>query len=183
MKRGSLLERRSLPRDYDEVVPQWLKDQDRHPCFFCFRLFLDAVLHVLRTEVDPILQQKTKGYHKEDEPVAFIFDQQQEFKDQAIKTFYALKALRDTDNRMGSITFGCRKQYVPLQAADLMAYYGRRIISHVIKDEAWRDPMERFLEERHNLKIYRYERAGLIEWVKEVSAARDARLARERSLL
>ena len=166
-------------KDYDEVVPKWLKDSDQHPYFFCFRLFLDAVLHVVRTQVDPILRVKNKGYRKNDEPIAFIFDRQQTFQDQAIRTFNGVKELRDIDDRMGSITFGSRKQYVPLQAADLMAYYGRRIVAHDIKGEAWRDPMERFLEERHNLMIYKYNREGLIKWVEEVEAVRTKRLKNE----
>jgi hypothetical protein len=80
---------------------------------------------------------------------------------------------------MDSITFGSRATYVPLQAADLMAYYGRRIVSHIIKGEAWRDPMELLLEERHNLKVFTYDRAGLMKWVLEVTQVRDARMARE----
>jgi len=163
-------------RDYDDIVPQWLKDEDQHPYFFCFRLFLDAVLHLLKTQVDPILGQKTKAYRKDREQVAFIFDEQEEFKQQALRTYYGLKDIRDTDDRLGPIAFGTRDTYAELQAADLMAYYGRRIVSHMIKGEAWRDPIERSFEERHNLMIYMYNRAGLTNWVDEVSAVREARL-------
>lgn len=156
-------------KDYDEVVPQWLKDSDQHPYFFCVRLFLDALLNLLKTDLD--LKLKTK------ESIACIFDRQQEFQDQEIATFNGLKALRDPENRLSSLTFGSREQYVPLQAADLMAYYGRRIVAHKLKGEAWRDPFELLLEKKHSLMIYTYNRAGLIEWVNEVTAVRDARLA------
>ena len=159
-------------KDYDEVVPQWLKDSDQHPYFFCFRLFLDALLHLLNTEIDPKLKNK--------ESIACVFDRQDEFEEQARRTFNGLKSLRDPDDRLSSITFGSRAQYVPLQAADLMAYFGRRIVTHILKGEGWRDPFERLLEKKHSLMVYTYNRAGLIEWVNQVTAVRDARLARER---
>jgi hypothetical protein len=159
-------------KDYNEVVPKWLKDDDQHPYFFSFRLLLDAILHLLVTEIDPHLKTK--------ESVACIFDRQEEFREQATKTFYGLKALRDPDNRLSSIDFGSRAKYVPLQAADLMAYYGRRIVAHRLKGEAWRDPIERLLEKKHSLMIYTYDRVGLVNWVLEVTRVRDVRILRER---
>jgi hypothetical protein len=158
-------------KDYDEVVPQWLKDDDQRPYFFCFRLFFDAILHLLKTEIDPVLERK--------ESVACYFDRQEEYAEQAHKTFIGLKSLRDPDDRLTSLTFGSRAQYVPLQAADLMAYYGRRIVTHILKGEAWRDPFESLLEKKHSLMIYTYNRAGLIDWVRDVTAVRDARLAHQ----
>jgi hypothetical protein len=172
----------TLPtKDYDEIVPQRLKDADREPYFFCLRLFFDAVLDLLRLEVDPVLTKKRKGYRKTDEPVAFIFDQKgdEEFQAHARRAFNAIKALRDADGRMDSLTFGSRATCVPLQAADLMAYWGRRIVSHMIKGEAWRDPMELFLEERHNLMFSLYNRERLVRWVLDVIGAADRRILRD----
>jgi len=157
-------------RDYEEVVPKWLKDEDQHPYFFCFRLFLDALLDIISKDIDRKFKTKKS--------VACIFDQKPEFQPQAIKTFNAIKKLRDPDDRLSSLTFGSRKQYVPLQAADLMAYYGRRILTHMMQGKAWRDPMERLLEERNSLMIYTYPRSSLIKWVDDVTMVRNARLAR-----
>jgi hypothetical protein len=111
-------------RDYDAIVPDWLKTQIGHPYYFCFQLFFDTILDAL-----------TKFEHPfpPGEQVAFFFDQQQEFKNKALEVFDNLHAIKDVDNRMGAITFVRKEQYIPLQAADLLAFRMRKVVTRKLK--------------------------------------------------
>lgn len=64
-----------------------------------------------------------------------------------------VKDIVDPEDRFTSLTFGSKDAYIPLQTADLLAFYARRILTHEMQGKAWRDPFERLLEERHNLML------------------------------
>jgi hypothetical protein len=114
-------------RDYDRLVPAWIKDEVQHPYHFCFQLFFDCLLKQLKTwfqEPFPVGEQ-----------VAFFFDQQDEFKEKALRTFDNVKALKDDEHRMGSIAFVCKEKYVALQAADLAAYRMRKMLTRRLRGQ------------------------------------------------
>jgi len=77
-----------------------------------------------------------------------------------------LKELLDPEDRFTSLTFASKKDYVPLQAADLLAFYARRILTHDLQNKAWHDPFERMLEKRHNLMLRYFTRDQLIHFAK-----------------
>jgi len=136
-------------RDYNALSPEWLKSETEHPYHFCFQLFFDMLLPMLRqfdTPLDPDVQ------------VAFFFDQNRQFEEKAGRAFHLIKGLRDHDNRMGSYTFADKKVEIQLQAADLIAYlvrsqqcrklkFGLPITD--VKPESW----EELLISRRNVNV------------------------------
>ena len=115
-------------RAYDRVVPAWLKGEAQHPYHFCFQMFFDQILVLLREKLEPPLPLG--------EQIAFFFDQQQEFKSKAEELFAIIKALRDREDRMGSLTYASRTKYIQLQAADLLAYRTRKVLARKIAGKA-----------------------------------------------
>jgi len=83
----------------------------------------------------------------------------------------------DPDDRLASITFASKEDYVPLQAADLLAFYARRILTHQQQGKAWEDPFERLMEERHNLMLYYFTREQLIEFARKGIEVKKSRLS------
>lgn len=137
-------------RDYDRLVPAWLKAEVQHPYHFCFQLFFEAMLYALEMFSPPMLPR---------EQVAFFFGRQNEFKDRALLTYDITRAVKDFKNRMGSITFADNKTYIPLQAADLLAFRQRKVLTRIIEGTAavstgsW----DEALESRHNLIMNYYD--------------------------
>lgn len=106
-------------QDYDRVFSPELKAYFKHPYHFCFQGFIGIILHTLDTFFDERLLPGEK--------IAFFFDQQEEFEPEALKTFLGLKAREDPNRRLGSIAFVDKREYLPLQAADLIAFRLRKI--------------------------------------------------------
>jgi hypothetical protein len=110
-------------KDYDEVVPKWLKDEVVHPYHFSLQNFFDNFLTTLKEQVPLMLLPW--------EQVAFSFEQQDEFEEKALEIFRLIKK-RDDDNRMGSIAFVPKGQFRAHEAADLFAYQMRKAITRKI---------------------------------------------------
>ena len=107
-------------KDYDEVVPSWLKNETQHPYHFSLQNFFDNVLNTLRESLPLLLLPW--------EHIAFSFEQQEEFEKKAIELFHLIKK-RDTHNRMGSIAFVPKGKFRAHEAADLFAYRMRKVIT------------------------------------------------------
>lgn len=105
-------------KDYNEIVPQWLKDIIKHPYYFCFQLFFQETLKTLKDRFEIPFPSEEK--------VLFFFDKQQEFNEYAIKVAKNIQKLHDVDDRIGGISFEDKATYLPLQAADLLAYRIRK---------------------------------------------------------
>src|SRR5208282_4069477 len=90
-------------RAYDSMLPDWMKSEYEHPYHFCFQLFFDQIIAVLRDNMEVPLPPN--------EQVAFFFDQQFEFKQLAEKNYSLIKALRDKDDRMGALAYVDRRKY------------------------------------------------------------------------
>lgn len=99
-------------RDYEEFAPDWFQRESEHPYYFGFQLFFDMLLGTLEKLLDPPLPPQQK--------LTFVLDQN-DFMQRSAGTFLQLKALRDTHNRMGTITFKSRKDCPLLQVVDLIA--------------------------------------------------------------
>jgi Protein of unknown function (DUF3800) len=112
-------------QDYDRILPEWIKDDAQHPYTFCFQLLLNVLLPYLESSLEPPLGP--------DDQVGFFFDQQKEFEKRARLAFHRVKTLRDYKNRMGALAFVDKRKYLPLQAADLLAYLIRSAQARRIK--------------------------------------------------
>lgn len=112
---------------YDRFTPERMKQAMEHPYQYCFQAFLDHLVPALEVMVDPPLQMGDK--------VDFFFDQQDEMEIRADRTFSIVKCLRDSNARMGTLTFADGLDYVPLQAADLLAYVMRQSASRKRKGD------------------------------------------------
>lgn len=164
-------------KDWDETLPNDIKGGGLggklsfdHPYHFCFQMFFARFMDLLTSEID-------KRFPKRKETVAFVFDQQREFEEVASAGFHIIKDVVDPENRLTSLTFGDKKQHIPLQAADLCAFYARRILTHQMQGKGWRDPFELEMEKRHNLMLYHFTRAQLVEFARQGIAVKQARAA------
>lgn len=164
-------------KDWDEALPESIKGGGLggklsfdHPYHFCFQMFFARFMDLLTGEID-----KRFARQKFREKVAFVFDQQRQFEGIATAGFHILKDALDPENRLASLTFGSKEDYIPLQAADLLAFYARRILTHQMQGKAWRDTFERQMEKRHNLMLYYFTREQLIQFARKGIAARQAR--------
>jgi hypothetical protein len=133
-------------------------------------MFLARFMELLTIEID-----KRFGNRKIKETVAFVYEQQKQFEDIASAGFDVIKTVVDPDGRLASLRFGSKEDHIPLQAADLMAFYARRILTHQLEGKAWRDPFELLLEERHNLMLYHFTREQLLEFARKGIALKQSR--------
>jgi hypothetical protein len=149
---------------YDKLTPAWMKEDMQHPYQFCFQLFLDQVRGIVDEMLEPPLDPSDK--------VDFFFDQQNEWEIRARQTFSTVKQLRDVRNRLGVLSFVDKKEFPPLQAADLLAYVMRQSASHrlngdfSIKQGGWEDQ----LIERRNAMIGYYNETDLQRFFNEAAA-------------
>jgi hypothetical protein len=164
-------------KDWNEALPEDIKGGGLggrlnfdHPYHFCFQMFFVRFMELLTEEID-----KRCSRQKLKEKVAFVFEQQHQFEDVAAAGFHIIKDILDPDNRLASLTFGSKEDYIPLQAADLLAFYARRILTHQMQGKAWRDPFEQQLEERHNLMLYHFTREQFIDLARKGMALKQAR--------
>jgi hypothetical protein len=119
-------------RDYDEMMPKVLKEEVQHPYHFCFQLFFDTVLDVVRTQFEqPFPQEET---------IRFVFDRQEQFRGHAVAVYDLIRRVKDSDGRMGPISFEHSRQAVPLQAADLLASRARKMLTRRLRGETMMTP-------------------------------------------
>ncbi len=118
-----------------------------NPYHTCLQNLFAKFPKFLKEEFDPHV---SKG--KPVEKIAFVFHRHQELGPAAAAGFEICKDVLDSDDRFSSITFGSSKDCVPLQVADLLAFYARRIFTRDLKGIP-RDEFELALLERDNLHL------------------------------
>jgi hypothetical protein len=165
-------------KDYDELMAPGLRSpsdarrlQFSHPYHFCFAMLLVRFMAYLTSDIDQRFPRKPEFKEK----VAFVFDQQQQFEKVANLGFALCKKLFDQDDRFLSITFASKTANVPLQAADLLAFYSRRILTHQLEGKGWKDPFERMMEERNNLMLHYFTRQQMEDFAQKLDALEKAR--------
>jgi len=100
-----------------------------NPWHTCFQNFFAKFLHFLKEMVDPVISKRIPP-----EKIVFVFHQHKVFGPAAeIGYTIILKAL-DHGGRLGTISFGSSEDYLPLQAADLFAFYCRRRFTRFLKN-------------------------------------------------
>jgi Protein of unknown function (DUF3800) len=163
-------------KHYDQILAPEIRDPRlgelgfEHPYHFCFQMLFVRMMEYLNNEIDERFPRKL-GFK---EKVAFVFDRQQQFEALATRNFNRIKKIIDPEDRLASITYGSKQDHIPLQAADLLAFYTRRILTHQNQGKPWQDPFERMLEERHNLMLHYFTREQMIEFASKILAAKRA---------
>jgi len=107
---------------YHQIIPAWYQQRpDHHPYDLCINGFFVEVLTGIGTCL--LLPR--------DAQCAFFFDQSNDPKwQQSIHViFNGVKSLRDPDHRMGALTFADMRHTLPLQAADMVAYRMRQVLT------------------------------------------------------
>lgn len=168
-------------KDWVNHLPEGLKDGKRrrrrtlnfrHPYHFCFQMFFVRLMEHLKSDVD-------KRFHRSkgrEEGVAFVFDRQKEFEKIAQENFQIVKGEIDPDDRFIRIIFASGKKPIPLQAADLLVFYARSMLTHQNQDKICRDPFEKMLMARGNVHLYHFSRRDMIEFSNNVNARRQTRM-------
>ncbi len=151
----------SVP-DYEKYDPDWFQWENEHPYYFVFQLFFDMLLGTLEKLLDPPLPPREK--------LTFVLDQN-EFMQRSAGTFLQLKALRDTHDRMGTITFKSHKDCPLLQAADLIAGLMRGAVSQRAPNQPERE-WAQAMRQRYNLITGIYNRENIPGLIHRIMAAK-----------
>jgi hypothetical protein len=101
--------------DYENTIPSWAKKTaafgDKYN--FCFQMCLGLVMEWI-AHLDPPMPDTDR--------IAFMFDQRERGQEITSTSYSQIKKFRDADDHMGTLAFDSRKRFLPLQAADLVAY-------------------------------------------------------------
>jgi len=129
------------------ALPKWMRTDADTPYHICFQAFFDILLDVVRNKLERPLDPADQ--------IAFFFGQQQQYQPLALQIFGQIKRLRDAEDRMGTITFASNIKRLELQAADLIAYRMRKLVSRTLagKPAVSEGSWDEELESRHNLVI------------------------------
>jgi len=149
-------------RDYKELAPDWFQRENEHPYHFGFQLFFDMLLGTLEKLLDPPLRKLQK--------LAFILDQNDSMQRSA-GSFLQLKALRDTHNRMGTITFKSRQDCPLLQVVGLILHLMREEVAR----QAQSKPRQQWaleMRQRYNLLVGIYDQENIGGLIQRIMAAK-----------
>jgi hypothetical protein len=116
-------------RDYREIIPECFH-KEYNPYYFLFAKCIEQLWRVSFLAIPP------------DEQLAFVFDEKLGFEGRSTAIFYALRDHQfPYSDKMGSVQFASSKKFVPLQAADLVAFeyrkYGEREIHKTGRPVRW----------------------------------------------
>ncbi|HWA95971.1 MAG TPA: DUF3800 domain-containing protein [Terracidiphilus sp.] len=100
-------------KDYDEVIKQWVPPMWQNPYYFLFIGFLSSVTSI----------NKFLGGGKQ---IEFIFDHNNQVKKPSLKLYEQVAHLSQFAGRIRDIHYEDEKIFLPLQAADLIAWQIRR---------------------------------------------------------
>jgi hypothetical protein len=148
-----------IVRDYDDVVPEYLKRETEHPYHFSLQSVFDNVLQTFESTLPLMLLPS--------EQVSFSFEQQDQFEKKAIEVFNLVKK-RDLFNRLGSIGFVPKGKCRGHETADLFAYRMRKAITRKSNGQVPFSPgsWDEELNARNSLVVAYVDRQGLLDMVK-----------------
>lgn len=96
--------------DAYNTFPDHVKEVTRSPYLMCMRYILSEVA------------KKSGMFIGEDEDIAYIFEDQPVWELKAHELYTGLRTEFQREYRMGTIAFGSKRKFKPLQAADRLAY-------------------------------------------------------------
>ena len=107
----------------------------RDPYIFCLQVGMERIAHYF----GPHLPRSEK--------IACVFEEKDKVAHSAARHYEAVKAHNEWGTLFGSISFGGKVDYIPLQAADVLAYESRKATMRLVTGGQGR--------ERHSLSILR----------------------------
>ena len=141
-------------RDYDTVLPPYIKAEVGHPYYFCM-----AVLMRTLAQFDHLIPE---------DKINFVFEQNLGFQGNAQQIFNGLRLHNPIHNRrLGNISFEPKGTLKPLEAADFVAYETRRYGADQFYGSS--RPTRKSLEalsKEHNIIVGYYDADNLREHVK-----------------
>lgn len=144
-------------RDFDEAMGRenWPKEYLGSPYGTCFQWLITSVL--MEAALDRVR-----------EPVAF-FHEHNDFEGEARKAYNWAKENRDYNEILAGLAFSDKKRYVPLQAADILAYeVGKRLNN----PSGNRRPFKILTDPPRRPKIKFYNKSNMKTLVEAVERAR-----------
>lgn len=109
-------------RHYEEFMPRMVKARQKYakPYFLAFQHLVEMM--ALKLSEAEIVGPSDR--------IAYFFDEQTEYQGRAKEIFSSLTKDGDLEytNRVGSITFDDSRRFLPLQAADILAYENLRYL-------------------------------------------------------
>lgn len=150
-------------KDYNEIVPDDLREERGHPYQFCFQLVIDMWL----SELGKILPQGQRA--------AFVFDQTNEFATDAMAAYQGISEVRDPKNLLGSIQFWSRKGCPPLQAADMLVGLVRDDVSRGTRGLERPNRAVDELTKDRNVRAGYFDKQNLPKYVAMIRAGRSRR--------
>ena len=114
--------------DATKLPPPHTKSNPYHTCFMNF---FAKFLKILKKEIDPLISKRPSA-----EKIAFVFHNHQVFGPAAKIGYGIIQKVLDHDGRLGTISFGSTEDYLPLQAADLFAFYCRKRFTRYLNNKA-----------------------------------------------
>jgi hypothetical protein len=162
---NAFAEIKALQIHADRLRP-FFSDSAVKPYTFTFRMFVE----IAAIEIDE---------YKKPAPIAFVFDQQKEHEGKAKEIYDDLS--RGERNwpladRLGSISFQSRLEYVALQAADAWAYESRKHVADALylkQPERWQFTM--FKTARHRFGLNGYREEELLKLIARLERGEDVR--------
>ncbi len=100
----------SIPMDFYKPHPTYLQDSVKNPYYFAFMLCSIIISHI------------AEHYRMQGETVASVFAEQTEFQNTAMRMYQGLKRDGAISDLVDSPIFRPIDKFVPLQAADFVAY-------------------------------------------------------------
>jgi Protein of unknown function (DUF3800) len=100
-------------KDYDEVIKPWVPPMWQNPYYFLFIAFLSSVT-------------STHKYLGGAEQIEFIFDSNDQVDEPSFRLYNQVSHLGQFAGRVKEIRYEDEKIFLPLQAADLIAWQVRR---------------------------------------------------------
>lgn len=145
-----------IAKDYDDVVPPWAK---KIPAFgdkynFCFQMCLGQTMNWVAS-LDPPMPAGDQ--------IAFMFEQQDRVEGVTSANYTKIKRFRDPDDKMGAFGFGAKSRFLPLQAADFIAYEAYKHLDNLVKSSGrpLRKSLNGLLDLSYGFSAYYFDGAAL----------------------
>ncbi len=135
-----------------DTLPDATKAITGSPYLMCMRYILQEVA------------KHASMFMGETEDIAYIFENQPVWEIKAHQLFAGLREQHQKDFRMGTIAFGSKEKFRPLQAADRFAFeFYQHFVDRTTERQNWIDIV------RHPLFFGKYCDENGIDWLKRES--------------
>jgi hypothetical protein len=125
-----------LVRDYQVILPEWVKTGIGHPVCMAFAVCLEEFVKFLNGMDVPI---RAPG-----EKIKIVFDRMQPYHGRFIGIHQLIKRRDDHSDLLGDLIFHSRSELAQVQAADLIAYEFRKELDRICYDN--RRPQRKSME-------------------------------------